>query len=140
MATTYSEALTEIESRINTNWSSTEVAYENVEALDYTDANRPPLSDGSASYIGVRILFPDSYAAEVGPNAIKRTWGYIDTTFYTRQSEGAKPNQTLIDSMCDLFEYQTISGIVFKELIQLTPYTAEGWYVTPTMLRFYFNR
>jgi len=137
---THAEVLDSIEGTLNTNWSATEVAYDNVEALDYTDVARPQLSKGSDPYIGVKVIFAESYAAETGPNAIKRTWGYIEVKFYTRADQGAKTNATNMGNMSTLFEYQVIDDIVFKELSVMTPYTLEGWYVTPVILRFYFNR
>ena len=63
---TYSDALTTIESQINTDWTYTKVAYGNVEPLDYSDPGRPLLSDGTDPYIEVNVNFAESFAAEVG--------------------------------------------------------------------------
>jgi len=140
MTMTYSEALTVIESHLHNNWTATPVAYDNVEPLDYTDDVKTLLSDGSSPYIELKTIFADSHAAETGPNAVKISWGYINATFYSKESTGAKVNQTNIDTLCGLFEYQRIGGIVFKEMTVLTPFRSGGWYATPTMLRFYFTR
>jgi hypothetical protein len=137
---THAAVLDSIGGTVGTGWTWSEVAYDNVEPLDYTDVARPELSKGTSPYIGVKVIFADSYAAETGPNAIKRTWGYIETKFYTPKEQGARINAVNMGNMSTLFEYQVIDDIVFKELSVMTPYTEDGWYVTPTMLRFYFNR
>lgn len=140
MAITYDQALKTIQSQFQTNWTYTPVAYDNVEPRDFSDPVQPLLSDLQTPYIGVKVLFEESYAAETGPNAIKRTWGSIETSFFTRLSSGASTNSANIDNLSNLFEYKVIGGIVFKELMVLTPIPTKGWYVTPTLLRFYFNR
>ena len=140
MLLTYSQAETVIQAHVAANWTVTKVAYENVDALDYSDVARPELSNGQAPYMELKVTFTDSYAAETGPNAIKQTWGYIEATFHTRTSSGAKINKTNSDAMAALFEYKRIGGIVFKEMQVLSSFTSEGWYKTPTLLRFYFNR
>ena len=137
---TYSEVLTSIENAVDTLWPHTPVAYDNVEALDYTDANRPQLSVGSAPYIAVCTKFSEAFAAEVGQGAIIRTWGFLEIAFNTREHQGSKINATNLELMAQIFEYQVIDGIVFKEMSVMDTLIEKGWYVTPALIRFYFNR
>lgn len=137
---TYSQVTETIISRIGSVWVATPVAYENVEPLDYSDPNRPLLSAGQSPYLGIKVTFGDSSAVETGPNAIKRTWGYIETAFYCREASGTKTTQANLDAFAALFEYRQINGIVFKEITGLEPVTVGGWYVTNALLRFYFHR
>lgn len=137
---TYDQASRIIESYLDTNWTFTPIAYENVPPMDLSDPQRPILSKGTDPYIAVNLFYNDSGAAEVGVAPLKRTWGNLAIDFHTREGKGATANTTNIDNLCNLFEYTTISDIVFKNMTILRPVTAEGWYITPTMLRFYFNR
>lgn len=129
-----------IEAQFSANWSFTPVIFENVAERDLTDANRPFLAEGSSPYIAIKILYNQAAAAEIGANAIKRTWGNLAVDFHTKQYEGSSTNQLNIDNLTNIFEYKTISDIVFRDITILRPITAEGWYITPTLLRFYFNR
>ena len=136
----YDQAGQIIEAQFSANWTFTPIAYENVPPLDLTEAARPPLAEGSDPFIALKIFFGMSAAAEVGINAIRRSWGNLAVDFYTKEDLGSSINQTNIDNLTNIFEYTTISDIVFRDITILRPVTAEGWYITPTMLRFYFNR
>lgn len=131
-----------IEAQFSSSWSFTPIAYENVPPIDLTAAGRPVLSEGSDPYIAIKLFFGASAAAEVGvgEDAIKRSWGNLAVDFYSKEDTGSSVNQTNIDNLTNIFEYTTISDIVFRDITILRPVTAEGWYITPTMLRFYFNR
>lgn len=137
---TYDQAGQIIEAQFNTSWTFTPIAYENVPPLDLTDVNRPALSEGTDPFIAIKLFFNASAAAEIGVGAIRRSWGNLAVDFFTKEDLGSSINQTNIDNLTNIFEYTTISDIVFRDITILRPVTAEGWYITPTMLRFYFNR
>jgi len=136
----YNDARTLIETKLNSDWSATQIAYENVEALDYSDPARPALSDGSSPYIQAKINFIESAVAAVGANAPVRAWGYLEVFFYSKTKTGTKANQVNVDAMISLFEYTQLNYVTFKETTMLNAFTEGGWYVTPIMIRFYFNR
>lgn len=137
---TYDSAGQIIEAQFTANWGFTPFIFENNPERDMTDVNRRPLAEQSNPYIAVKILYNQSSAAEIGQGAIKRTWGNLVVDFHTLQNKGAAINQANIDNLANIFEYKTISAIVFRNIDVLRPVTAEGWYITPIMLRFYFNR
>ena len=137
---TYNQVGQIIEAQFTANWSFTPVAHENLPAKNLNDVNRPVLAQGILPFISVKILHNNSAAAEIGASAIRRTWGNLAVDFHSKEDTGSSTNQTNIDNLTNIFEYKTISDIVFRDITILRPVTAEGWYITPTMLRFYFNR
>ena len=137
---TYSQVRQIIEDQFTANWSFTPVIFGNVPEVDMTDVNRPSLAEGVDPYIWAQIFHNTSAAAEVGQNAIKRSWGNLAVDIYSKEDTGSAGNTANIDNLTNIFEYQTIQDIVFRDITILRPITAEGWYITPTMIRFYFNR
>jgi len=140
MPASYVDALSVIQTAMEAGWGDSRVAYENVEPLDYSDVSRPLLSNGTAPYVAIKVLFSDSYAVETYPTAVKQSWGHLSANFYVRQAAGTKSHKSNLDALSALFEYKTIGGIVFKEMSILAPFRSEGWYVMPVMMRFYFTR
>ncbi|MGD2065549.1 MAG: hypothetical protein PVI43_00080 [Candidatus Bathyarchaeota archaeon] len=137
---TYDSAARIIEDFLDSNWTFSKVAFENVAAIDYSDADRKALSQGEDPFIAVKIIYGPSAAAETGQNAIKRTWGNLAVDFYTKENKGTSINQTNIDNLSNLFEYKTISDIVFRDITVMRSVPMEGWFITPILVRFYFNR
>ena len=137
---TYQSVETVIGQQLVAEWSYTPVRYENVEAFDETIVGRPSLAIGTDPFIAVKVMYNTSSAAEVGVNAIKRTWGNLLVEFYVKENEGTLQNQINLDRLSAIFEYQTISDIVFRDITVLKSAPHNGWYITPVMVRFYFNR
>ena len=137
---TYNQVGQIIEARVESLWTYTPFIFDNIPAIDLNDVARPKLPEGVAPYISIKIFHNASAAAEVGENAIRRSWGNLAVDFFSKEDTGSSVNQTNIDNLTNIFEYQTISAIVFRDITILRPIIAEGWYITPTMLRFYFNR
>lgn len=137
---TYSEVRQIVGDHFTANWSFTPIAFGNVPEVDYTDVAKPSLAVGTDPYIKVDIFHNTSAAAEIGQDAIRRSWGNLAVDFYSKEDTGSAVNSANIDNLTNIFEYQTIQDIVFRDITILRPVTAEGWYILPTMLRFYFNR
>ena len=137
---TYAEASKTIEQMFTDHWAYTPVVFENVPAVDYSSASREELSQGIDPYIAIKLLYNDSMAAEIGQGAIKRTWGNIAVDIHIREDTGTAVAQANIDNLSDIFEYTTVQGIVFKNMTVFRSSTINGWHITPTMVRFYFNR
>ena len=136
----YDQAGQIMDAQFAASWSFTPIVYENVPAVDLTDVARAPLAEGILPFIAVKYFFNVSSAAEIGVGAIKRSWGNLAVDFHSKEDTGSSVNQANIDNLTNIFEYKTISDIVFRDITILRPVTAKGWYITPTMLRFYFNR
>jgi len=136
----YNQGRQIIEDLFSANWTFTPIIFGNVPQVDMDDVNRPVLAEGTDPYIWAQIFYNASGAAEIGENAIRRSWGNLAVDFYSKEDTGSAVNMANIDNLTNIFEYQTIQDIVFRDITILRPTTAEGWYITPTMIRFYFNR
>lgn len=125
---------------LETQWTFTPVAYENVAPIDYADVAKPRLAEGELPFIDIKVLYNASAAAEVGQNTPKRTWGNLAVDFYRKKDKGVIDSRTDLDRLSAIFEWKTISDIVFKDIEVLRPVEANGWHIMPVMIRFYFNR
>ncbi len=130
---TYEQVETTIGSQFNASWGFTPVLYENV-------ADKDALGKGVADYISIKVMYNASAAAEIGVGAIRRTWGNLLVDFHTKENKGTQANQVNMDRLAAIFEYQVISDIVFRDITVLRSSDFQGWYITPAMVRFYFNR
>jgi len=127
----YSGVLTSIEGYLSTNFAACPIAYDNVP---------DNLSKGSASFVKVTIAYDESLAAEVSSATVKRTWGSLICEFHSKEDTGSKANLTNLDAMAALLDYTVISDIAFRSTRILEPYLIDGWFTTPALFRFYFNR
>jgi len=129
-----------IENRILDNWTTTPVAFQNVPARNLGLPTKDQLAKGSVPYVSTRILFGTTINMEIGPSPIKRTFGSLVMDFYSKKDTGTNTNLANIDDLAALFEYQKISGIVFRNLTVMQSNAMDSWYVTPTMIMFQFDR
>jgi len=77
---------------------------------------------------------------EITTNPVRRTYGSLVVDFYSKKDKGTATNMTNIDALVELFEYQTIDNIVFREMVIMQDRTFGGWFLTPTLIRFHFDR
>ncbi len=137
---TYSAVTKSIEDRFDTLWTNTPVAYKNVAPLDYDDVDKPVLADGSDPYIVTDIMPGHTENMEITNNPVRRTYGSLAVELYSKKDTGTATNQANIDALVALFEYQTIDNIVFREMVIMQDRTFGGWFLTPTLIRFHFDR
>lgn len=137
---TYAEVQHIIEDRFTQLWSATPVSFANVPSLKYSDANNPPLAEGSDPYLSVRVMYGESEAMEIVANPVKRTYGSLAIDLYSKKDGGTLTNNTNMDALATLFEYQKISGVVFRQLVTMESKALGSWFVTPILIRFHFDR
>ena len=137
---TYAETTKIIESRLESLWTNTPVAYQNVPPLNYDLADNPPLVEGTIPYILTKILYGNTQNMEIQKSPSRRTFGNLVVDLYSKKDGGSAENQTNMDALSNLFEFQVVSGVTFKELVTMQDRTHGGWFVTPVMIRFFFDR
>lgn len=116
-----------LESYLDTNWTSTPIAWANVEALDYDSAGQPKLTETDDPFIYFELNNVGSQAVEVTPNCV-RYWGLIQIHVYIKEFDGVRPAQQYIDSLNVLFQYKEVSGIRVKNFNYEGPVRLEqGW-------------
>jgi len=85
-------------------------------------------------------MYGESEAMEIVANPVKRTYGSLAIDLYSKKDDGTLTNNTNMDALAALFEYQKISGVVFRQLVTMESKTLGSWFVTPILIRFHFDR
>ena len=137
---TYQSVEDTVGAQLVANWSFTPVSYENVSPVDESIPARPALGVGTDPFIAVKVQYNTSSAAETGMTPLKRTWGNLLVEFYSKEDTGTLQNRINLDRLAAIFEYKTLSDIVFRDITVLRSAAHNGWFITPAMVRFYFNR
>ena len=137
---TSSEVTKSIEAMFQNLWTDTPVTYQNVPPLNYDLAGNPPLMDGTLPYIATKILYGNTENMEIVKNPSRRTYGSLVVDLYSKKDTGSDTNQANKDALVTLFEYQKIEGITFRELVTMQDRTYGGWFMTPVLIRFHFDR
>jgi len=109
MTSSYNDVRSAIEGRIATemaNSPSYPVSYQNV---PYTPPN-------NSAWIGVSVRFGDNnYATLLGPaTGMNRQVGTLIINVYSPIGVGPGANLTIAERLKDLFDRQTVSGIIFN--------------------------
>ena len=137
---TYAAVTKSIEDRFTNDWTLTPVAFKNVPPLNYDLPNNPPLAEGTDPYIKTKIVYGITENMEVVKSPSKRTYGSLAVDLHMKKDKGSVANCDGLDALSALFEYQKIDGIVFREIVTMQDRTFGDWFVTPTLIRFHFDR
>jgi hypothetical protein len=98
-----------VEEYISANWSSTKIAWENVEPRDFTDPAAPFLYDSTDPYIFVSVSVDTSRQIEM-PNVCKRYYGQVMIDVHVPEGKGSRVAKSLLGSLNDLLEDTTLSN------------------------------
>lgn len=133
-----------LESYIGTNWSDTPVAYENVDARNWTEVGQPLLPDGTEDYLAVRQHIQKSEYITV-PGTCRRYFGTLYTGIMTRDGTGTRNAEGHAKKLIELFEGIEISSpdgmLRMWSLTGSHKYRpAEGWYAIELAFNFSFER
>lgn len=134
MTSTYNDVRAAIESRIAAEMAKSPtypVSYQNV---SFTPPNNAP-------WLQAFIRFGDNaYATLLEPTpGFNRQNGTLVINVFTPQGQGTALNFTIAERLKDLFDRQTISGIIFDAASgpsQVTPAAPEPYYQTQLTITF----
>jgi hypothetical protein len=134
MSSTYNDVRAAIEGRLATEMAlnpAYPVSYQNV---PYSPPNNTP-------WLQAFIRFGDNaYATLAGPNpGYNRQNGVLTVNVYTPVGVGAGANFTIAERVKDLFDRQTVSGIIFDAAsgpAQVTPASPQPYYQTQITITF----
>lgn len=134
MASSYNDVRSTIESRIATEMAlspSFPVSYQNV---PFTPPN-------NSTWISVSVRFGSkTYATLIGPSSGKnRQVGTLVVDVYSPIGAGPGANLTVAERLKDLFDRQTVSGVIFADAsgpAQVLPASPEDYFQTQTTITF----
>jgi hypothetical protein len=134
MSSTYNDVRSAIEGRIATEMATSPsypVSYQNV---SYTPPN-------NSTWVSVEIRFGDNnYATLLGPTpGFNRQIGALILNVHSPVGVGPGANLTVAERLKDLFDRQTVSGIIFDPANgpgQVLPASPEGYFQTQTIITF----
>ena len=134
MSSTYNDVRAAVEGRI-----ATQMAIAPIYPVSYQ--NVPFSPPNNAPWVQAFIRFGDnSYATLLPPTpGFNRQNGTLIVNVFTPQGLGAAANFTIAERLKDLFDRQTVSGIIFDAAsgpAQVAPSTPEPYYQTQLTITF----
>jgi hypothetical protein len=143
---TFADAKKTLEVYLNSNWAATDIAWENVDAIDPDTAGQQYLQDGQNAFISVEIWVHTSETITV-PGSCIRYPGTLEFAVFLKEGTGTREAATRIDELISLFENQTLISpdtgdrIRVRNITTTAKYrTASGWFVSQIGFAFYFER
>jgi len=126
----YSTARRDIEKRLQNNWATTEVAYDNV------DFDEPKQSD---SWIRLRVFEDSSNRINIGKKGVHRQAGTIALEIYIPRNTGTKLIQDHADALAGLFRDAQFNGITCREASLSINGDFNGWYQGTLTIPFHWD-
>ena len=143
---TFADARKTLEVYLYSNWSTTEIAWQNADALDPDTAGMNYLREGQNSFISADIFVHTSQTITV-PGSCIRYPGTLEFAVFSKEGTGTREAAGHIDALIALFENKTLTSPDTGEVIRVrnitttnTYITAAGWFVSLIGFSFYFNR
>lgn len=127
-----------IEDYLTTNWVTTPLQAENIEAKNPADPTKL-LSEGQDPYIFYAIQFADSDAIEIG-RKLRRTNGVVYMELRIRDGKGTRAIQAYISTLQQLLEYTNISDVKIRGSVSNDGFSSGGWYILPISFKFRYDR
>lgn len=129
-----------LRTHMQTNWSTTPVAWKNYPAKDYNAAQQPMLETGTDDWVSVELSGPFSRPVEI-PLTCSRYTMFMTVEIYIREDTGTRNIHEHIDELATLFEFKTLSGVRMKEVTSVGSYKLlNGWATEVVQIPFEFDR
>lgn len=127
----FSTVSRDIEQRINDNWISTKIAYENVPLN--------PKPDPTDSWIQVKVFDDVSTRITIGAGGTHRQTGTLVIEIYTPLNEGNRSAKDYGDTLAALFRDVQFNGLTFREANVITAGQQEGWFKVNMITSFFWD-
>lgn len=125
----YEAELEAIEGRMNTNWTTTPIVFENV---DYVPVDGTP-------YVELFVKSADAVRASLGPSALHRIVGVILVNIHVPKGTGTNLARTYGDTIAAIFRDQAFSGVVCRAASVRSIGPVNEWFVVSVTIPYYRN-
>lgn len=139
-----SDASAVLENYLTVAWTATPIAYENVEARNWSEIGQPLLPDGDSDYIAIRSQVVNSRTLTV-PGTCRRYEGVLFVGVAVRDGTGTRVADTYAAQLVTLLEGKELpstTGMLrlwnLGGSVKYRPTT--GWYVNELSFSFSFER
>jgi hypothetical protein len=142
---TYSDADKLISEYLAAHWTTTPIAWPNIEPRSFVPIGQPMLPMGTADYIALRSHGTGSQTITVDGGCIRYS-GQLFCGVLVKEGTGVRTAKGYIDTLVALLENKTIreSGAGAVRMGTITGPTgypaASGWYVEEFAIMYYFER
>lgn len=125
-------------------WTTTPIAWRNVDPRNYADPSQPLLPDGDSDYISVSVDIFSSTTLTVPGNCIRYA-GQVALGICVPERTGTRTAKTYLSQLCALLENQRLrtdaGSVAVSTLANQGSYISEnGWYVLEAAFPLYFER
>lgn len=125
----FETASRDIEKRLEANWATTQIAYENVPFI-------PPKKE---SWVELKIFEDDVRRITIGNPGTHRTTGTITITINIPEGSGNRVAKNYAGTLAAIFRDEQFNGITCREARLGTGGTKDGWYSIPLTIAFFWD-
>lgn len=142
---TYTDADRLIQEYLAANWTTTPIAWPNVEPRSFVPIGQPLLPMGTADYIALRSHGTGSQTVTVNGSCIRYS-GQLFAAIAVKEGTGVRTAKGHTDTLVALLENKTIKepgtgAVRMGTITGPTEYPApNGWFVVEFAVMFYFER
>lgn len=125
-------------------WTTTPLAWHNVDERNFTEPGMPLLPDGDTDYVSVRLDVFSATTLTVPANCIRYS-GQLALGICVKERTGTRQAKKHLSDLAALLENQTLASdgghLRVSTLSNTADYFAEnGWYVLEATFALYFER
>jgi hypothetical protein len=133
-----------IDTHLATHWTTTPIAWANVEPRAFSQPGQPLLPDGTADYVQVRTYLVSNRTVTVPAHCI-RSHMQLQVSVCVKAGKGDRKAKKHLSDLVILLENATIGAsgahIRIGTLIGSAGYFSDnGWYIEDAAFPFYFER
>lgn len=141
---TFAEAEETIYQALAQNWTSTPIAWHNVDPRNFSDPGQPLLPDGTDDYLAVRVDLHGGKTITVPGHCIRYA-GQLSVGVCVRERTGTRQAKAYLDDLAGLLENHRLVSSYGSLLVsplanQGDYFTENGWYVLEAAFPIHFER
>ena len=126
------------------NWTTTEIAWPNIEGRDFSAAGHPLLPTGTADYVALRTHGTGSRTVTVDGRCIRYS-SQLFVAVCVKEGTGVRAARGHLDGLILLLENKTLSGnsgtIRMGTITGPVDYVApNGWFVSEVGIMYFYER
>lgn len=141
---TYTEADKLISEYLASQWTTTPIAWPNIEPRSFVPIGQPLLPMGTSDYVALRSQGVGSQTITVDRSCVRYA-GQLFVAACVKEGTGVRTAKGYVDELVDLLENRTLKGsggvVRLSTLTGPTGYPApNGWYCEEFAVMYYFER
>jgi hypothetical protein len=132
---TFDDVRKAVASKLNTYW----VAAHGSVIMQYGNRNIVDMDQQQDPFVDCKVIFSNGSQANMGDSIIRRYYGAIYFSVYTREGEGVSEALVYLGDLEKQFSVKSFEGVNTKVAIPVPEKTAKGWCIEAIRVPFWFD-